>query len=700
MLQWLRYPFVRFTPAFIAGIIFYEVLKNTGIGVPASLALVGFVLLLILISTSKKFFSLNPVAGGSSLIIFFLAGIVLSSSHYQLSSPNHFSRYPFTHYHGVVESWPEERENFYRFILNVDYVKDSKWKKAKGKIQVYYPKNEAHPVSYGSKLLLKKAPIEINGPRNPGEFNYKKYLARKNIFHQQFLKAGEYMHTGIQYPNRLKAYAGLLRNKADSVLSQYLDNSDRLSIARAMILGIRTDMDDEMRTAYANAGAMHILAISGLHVGIIYGFLALILAPLRNTRKGKYVFTVVILSILWSYALLVGMSPSVMRASVMFSLIAIGQAFYRTPDIFNTIAFSALLLLIINPFQLFEVGFQLSYLAVLGIVLIFRNVNSWVSSKYWIINKVWAITSVAIAAQLMTFPLALHYFHNFPNLFFFSNLIVIPAAFIILTSGILLLSTSVFSIDLLSDLLANALSFTLGIMNQGVSSIESIPYSHVSNVYLPGYLTIGLYLIIIGVIGVILMRKVDWFYFLFSISILFGVLMAVMTVMNHNNQLMAIYDISGTTVFDFVHNGKIKSNEPGDPPENHQYQVNNFRIKMAESTTAGNANYREVPAIGVKLFLEGGKSLVWVHQELNGSYESHSRLKVDYLLISDNSVSDFDHMIKLFDPGLVVLDSSNDYFYSIEATDELVNDGLRVYSTRTSGGLVIDLNSNALKTEK
>jgi competence protein ComEC len=361
MLHWLRYPFIRFTPAFIAGIIFFEALGNPEISDSASLAFVGFFLLLILISISKKFFSLNPVAGGSSLIIFFLAGFVLSGSHYQLSSPNHFSHNSFTHYYGVVDSWPEERENFYRFILSVDYVKDSKWKKAKGKIQVYYPKNDVNSVSYGSMLLIKSLPAEIRGPRNPGEFNYKKYLARKNIFHQQFLKEGDYKFSGIQYPNRLKAYAGLLRNKANTVLSQYLKFSDRLSIARAMILGIRTDMDDEMRTAYANAGAMHILAISGLHVGIIYGFLALLLAPLRNTRKGKYIFTIVILSILWAYALLVGMSPSVMRASVMFSLIAIGQAFYRTPDIFNTIAFSALLLLIINPFQLFEVGFQSSW---------------------------------------------------------------------------------------------------------------------------------------------------------------------------------------------------------------------------------------------------------------------------------------------------------------------------------------------------
>jgi competence protein ComEC len=336
---------------------------------------------------------------------------------------------------------------------------------------------------------------------------------------------------------------------------------------------------------------------------------------------------------------------------------------------------------------------------VLGIILIFRNVNSWISSKYWIINKVWAITSVAIAAQLMTFPLALHYFHNFPNLFFLSNLIVIPAAFVILTSGILLLFTSVVSLDILSDLLANVLSFTLGIMNQGVIAIESIPNSHVSDVYLPAYLTIGLYLIIIGVIGVILMRRVDWFYFLFSVSILFIISISVMFMVNRKQQLMAVYDISGATVFDFVHNGEIYSNEWGEPPENLQYQINNFRITKAGSTNARIANFQEVPALGVKVFLEGGRSLVWIDQELEGSFDSHSRLKVDYLLISNNSISDFDHMIRLFDPSLVVLDSSNDYFYSIEAVEDLLDDGLRVHNCRTSGGLVIDLNSNAVKNE-
>jgi len=642
---------------------------------------------------------LNPLAGITIMVILFISGFLSSGVHYQLNSPNHFSYQSFSHYQGVVDSWPEERGRFKRVIIKVEKVRDSAWSNATGKIQLYIPINQSDSISYGSVMIVNGSPIGIKGPRNPFEFDYRKYLARKNIFHQHFLGTEEYIISDLRYPNALKANAGIIRNKADKVLQENFGNSDQLGIVRAMLLGIRSGIDEEMSAAYSHTGAMHILAISGLHVGILYGFLALMLAPLRRSRRGKYFFTIIILLTLWSYALVVGMSPSVIRATVMFSLITVGYAFYRTPDIFNTIAFSAFLLLVINPFQLFGVGFQFSYLAVTGIVLIYKNINGWFTSDFWLINRVWSITSVAIAAQLMTFPLALHYFHNFPNLFFISNLLVIPSAVVILISGFALLLSSVFSIGFFTDLFSSILSYTLEIMNRGVSIIERIPNSYIDDVYLSGFTTFLLYLIIIGLLAALLSRRVRWVYFLTIMCLGFSITVSASRIWKNQKQLMMIYDVHGETVIDFVRNGKIESVIGGYSEKDIGYHVDNFRITNVGSKKVEEARFAVNSLLGVKLFSLGDKSLIWIDNELNQGFEPLRKLSVDYILISNNSLDHFDTLDKMFRNALIILDSSNDYYYSRKASILLREMGFRVYNTSESGGLELDLESTIENAE-
>jgi competence protein ComEC len=599
----------------------------------------------------------------------------------------------------VVGSWPEQRNEFLRTTLEVSLVKDQTWKEAKGKIQLYIPLDQVDSIEYGSVLLIKGMPGLTRAPRNPYEFDYKGYLAHKNIFHQQFLNPNDFKVAGQEVPSKLKYLAGKLRTRAKKTIGHYIDQKERSGIASAMLIGDRSGMDVEIREAYAHTGAMHVLAISGLHVGILYGLLSLLLAPLKKHRMGKALFTFIILIILWSYAFIVGASPSVMRAVVMFSLIAIGQVFFRTPNIFNTIAFSAFFLLILDPFQLYEVGFQLSYLAVLGIVLMYRNINSWITAKYRIVNTLWSITSVAIAAQLMTFPIALFYFHNFPNLFFLSNLIVIPGAMVIVISGISLLFISIFSAGIIPATLGKFISFTIGVMNSGVSFIESIPFSSTSDLFLSLHMVILIYLLIVSGLAVLSLRNVRWLYFLALSWSALIISYTISDLRKNKEQLLMIYDISNATVVDYIYEGEVQTYQGKELDKDIGYNVDNFRIAMAGTIEPEPLPYLKDSLLEFSVLYFNNKSLVHVDHSFSDSYYPVKKMSIDFLLISNNSVHDFDRLLEIFEPAILLMDSSNGYYYSKTNMNSLKDKDMEVYSTRESGGLLIDLKSGAVKSD-
>jgi len=692
MLHWLKYPFVRLTPAFAAGIVLFEIFKKPNDNI-YFLGLTGaFFLVLFFIARSRKFFSLNPVAGFAMLMFMTCAGILVSSLHYDLNKPDHFSFRKYSHYQGVVTSWPEKKERYTRVILKVNSVKDKVWKKAKGKVQIYLPPSGegTKQISYGTTLIIKGQASATRPPRNPMEFDYQTYLARKNIFHQHFLQADFYLVSGSETPNELIKLAFELRTKAEDIFVTKIQNDRSRKLSKAMILGIKTGMDEEMKQAYSKAGALHILAISGLHVGILYGVLALFMAPLRKDKKGKWVFTVVIISVLCGYALVVGMSPSVMRAVVMFSLITIGQAFYRTANIYNIIAFSAFLLLLFDPFQLFAVGFQLSYMAVIGIVVLYRPINGWFYFSNPILSRIWSISAVGIAAQVLTFPLALHYFHNFPHLFFLSNLLVIPSAFIILLSGFAMLIFSFLHFEILVKWMAAILEVTSEIMNKGVFFIESLPYSNSTGIFLSDKQTLLLYLVIISLLVFILEKNVNWFYAFVVFVISTFAAIGVDQILKKDEDKLVVYEITGQTAIDFFQNGKFSYFTTAGQQSHINYQVNNYRIAHAGNVRGSSKSFRTIPQLGAKLFIQHGKSILLLDRHPSNEKQAPNALDFDLIIIGNNSVSDFSRLSYL-NSDIIILDGSNGYFYSIKAEEELAKMGREVYNTKISGGVEIDL---------
>ena len=285
----------------------------------------------------------------------------------------------------------------------------------------------------------------ISAPSNPYQFDYKTYLARQGI-HQQLFVTNSQWKPLEESSFSVLGFAATIRNNVQQSLQKYSFSTNSLGIINALLLGQRQELSKELLEDYANAGAIHILAVSGLHVGILLLLLNVLLKPLRNIPYGKPIQLLLTVFLLWSFAFIAGLSASVVRAVTMFSFVAFGQSLNRKTPIEFSLISSAFLLLVVHPLFLFDVGFQLSYLAVFGIVWGQPKLYSLWKPSNQFFEKGWTLITVSTAAQLGVLPLSLYYFHQFPGLFFVSNLLIIPILGVLLMTGILVIITAVYAI--------------------------------------------------------------------------------------------------------------------------------------------------------------------------------------------------------------------------------------------------------------
>jgi competence protein ComEC len=305
---------------------------------------------------------------------------------------------------------------------------------AEGSLIVYVRRSTtAFPYQYGEVLTLPMQKVKpVSPPQNPDEFNYKRYLAFNNIYFQAYLEESEFFPAWINEGNQVRKWVYDVQQYFKAVLLKCIGSQNETGVAEALLYGYDDDIDTETVQAYSNTGTLHVLAVSGMHVGIIFMILGLFLRFMDKTRQLKIAKGIIILIALWLYSLLCGLSPSILRATVMFTFIIAADLLNVRSSVYNTLAASAFVLLCIDPNMLANVGFQLSYLAVIGIVFFQPYIYDWYTAPNRVMDEIWKITAVSLAAQLVTCPIGLLYFHQFPNCFLFSNLIIIPLTTIIL----------------------------------------------------------------------------------------------------------------------------------------------------------------------------------------------------------------------------------------------------------------------------
>ncbi len=402
-------------------------------------------------------------------------------------------------------------------------------------------------LEYGDVLLVEGNFNSIKTNGNPEEFNYKDYLFKNHIYHQVYLKQQQWFKIGNRANPIFKT-----TYRTREFYSNLIDNSflypKNKAVLKALLLGQKEDLDRDTLRTYSSAGAMHVLAVSGLHVGIIMLMLMFIFKPIKRLKYGKSIYVLLIVFCLWFYAFLTGLSPSVLRSALMFSFVVIGAEIERETSIYQSILVSAFVLMVIDPLVIFKVGFQLSYLAVLGIVYLQPKIYNLIYIKFKFLDYLWKITSVSIAAQIATFPLGLFYFHQFPNYFFISNLIVIPLAGGILGLGLAYMV--LFNIPFINHLILLFLDYLLSFLNFCVEKVEQLPYSILWGISITWYETFFIYVILFFLIFGFTLHKAKLFLISLGLTAsLIGVFMFNNYLINQQNQFI-VYNVDKEVAFD------------------------------------------------------------------------------------------------------------------------------------------------------
>ncbi|MCH2034884.1 MAG: competence protein ComEC family protein [Tenacibaculum sp.] len=394
----------------------------------------------------------------------------------------------------------KENDYNYRYIARVLQINE---RSVSGKVILNIAKNKNSTVlKYGSILITKSSFKDISPAKNPYDFDYKRYLKHKGIYHQLHLKEWEFTSTNYETNNPFSFLYNIKTNIQENLKSKF--SPDVYSIINSLLLGERKNVSKELLNNYANAGAIHILAISGLHIGILVLLLNYIFSPIILFKHGKTIRLIVMVLILWIFAVFTGLSASVARAVTMFSFMIVGSSIKQKQPVEHSLISSMLILLLIHPQFLFDVGFQLSYLAVFSIVKFQPKLLGIYKPKHYLTKKIWELTTVSFAAQLGVLPLSFYYFHQFPGLFLISNLIIIPFLGIILLSGIIIIILSeLFILPQIVIIFYEKIIQFMNISIQWVASKESFIFK---NIYISSFEVIFWYLLIISCYQLILHR--------------------------------------------------------------------------------------------------------------------------------------------------------------------------------------------------
>jgi len=552
--MWPRFPLIHLFFPFVLGILYGGILPVLGSHIFGNTVLVLILILYLFFAIhGKAIYAFRWLPGLYMIVLYFLLGlnlrIVSSKQHLPENIMNESGKYHTML--GRLKDPPEEKANSYKSVFEVYAIWDNNaWNTKSGKMLVYFEKESNTKIPLSGELILIRSKINaISSPGNPGQFDYAKYLLHKQISQQSYLRADAWKilrnrKSGIRILalDLRKVTIGLLKNNAPG--------ESEFAVASAILLGNKDWLDRETIKDFSDAGAMHILCVSGMHVGIIYIIVNVLLAFLDRNRKTKWLKTVLILLSIWFYAMITGLSSPVLRASIMFSFMTIGRSFQRYTNIYNTLVASAILLLILDPCLLLDAGFQLSYSAVIGIVTLQPLIERWWNPKNWFTKRAWALVTVSLAAQLSILPISLFYFHKFPVYFIATNLMVIPLVTIILYSGILFLVFS--QVGFMSGLLSRIFFSLVRLLNTSVQFIEELPFSAIDEISVNGVEVIILYaLIIFGGFFLLFKKKILLFFSLLTLLV-FSIEQFVNKAIQVRSRQIVVYQVRRNSAYDFI----------------------------------------------------------------------------------------------------------------------------------------------------
>ncbi|WP_366185165.1 ComEC/Rec2 family competence protein [Flavobacterium ovatum] len=640
----LYFPLSRITIGFLIGILFSYYAKFS---LTESILTLCISLILFIISYfyQKKDTQSIFYFGISTLLISFSIGattLILNTDSSQTQHYTHQESF-FESDNLIVVHIQEKIKSTLtneRYIANITEING---KKTTGKTLLNIKKDSLKSkITSGNQLIIKGQLYKNKAAYNPNAFDYGKYLENKQIYSQLYTTHEGYL-ISPEIKKEIFYYASRLRTTIISNLEKAHFKPKALHVAVALILGQKQDVSPEVMQDYQFAGAIHILSVSGLHIGFILIFLNFILKPIPNTPKGSFIKLVISLGLLSSFAIIAGLAPSVVRSVTMFSFVAIGYYLRRSTNIYHTIIVSILLILLVQPYFLFDVGFQLSYIALFFIIWAQPLISSVWNPKNKILKSIWKILSVSIAAQIGTLPISLFYFHQFPGLFFLTNLIIIPCLSFIMILGIVVMLLA--SINCTPLFLIKPFEWSIYGMNQIISWIASFRSFIIQDIPFNSYLLISSYLCIITLI--IWFQKPKFYKLL-------GVLIALICL--QLSYIKTQYESTNGNEWIIFHqkNNSLITERKGEAVLVYTNEPTVKNSNLNAYLTGNFCTLKNTSKLKNLYFFNNQKILI---VDSSGVYPKNS--SPDILLLTQSPRINLDRILKTIHPKMIIADGSN-----------------------------------------
>jgi len=501
---WERVPFLRLVLPLVVGILGYRYFSGFDLSAVLAITFISAALFGVFAFTKSTKQSVQYLRFASLHIALIAAAWVLCYFNDIRNDKHWFANEQAEVFVSMIVNTPVEKEKTWKLEVEVLRTIDGSTVKAsEGKAFVYVFKDEhALNIHLGDTIMLPDKWQQIKRSGNPFEFDYAAYCNRNNIYHQQFLAANEIALFAKTLPENLP-FIQRLHNWSVAAIARYIKDEQVLGLMQAMLVGEEANMDADLRQAYSETGIIHIVAISGSHISFFFLLITFLLGWIKH-KKWQWVKYIAAIPLVWVYVMMSGAPPSAVRAALMFSILGIGFAFDKSSHSLNHLLATAFILLCAEPMWLYAIGFQLSFVAVLSLILFYRPIYKLYVPVNIVLRTLWQVVAASIAAELLVAPLVVYYFHLFPLQFIVANVVAYLFMGFALIGGVLLVVLS--AITPIATLLANAIEWIVTVFNNLVYRLQHANPRALNFLQIDGVELMLLYVVIAGV-GYYLLQK-------------------------------------------------------------------------------------------------------------------------------------------------------------------------------------------------
>lgn len=692
-----KLPFVRITTPFLLGILLGECYSQQVLDFTWMAIAAGSAYLLLCFYRQVVTYSFRWVWGVPAFVFLLFGGIAVSQ---QQKKESELPLEETVVLNAVVIEHPVQKPKTMQLQLRVDeYKQHGNWAKARENVVVYIRLDGLRQVPEAGQRIIFSADLQpIRPPMNPEEFDYRRYMQRSGFYATALVGKGAYEVVDEAALPFYKSIPLRLQKGLLNVFKKVNIDGQELAVLMALTIGDTQLLDSDLRQAYASVGIIHILSVSGLHVGLLYALLTYALFFLRGKRYKVILKAVAILIGLWLYAAVAGFSPSVTRATVMFSFVLFARLSGRQASTLNAVFASAFFICLFNPLSLFDIGFQLSYLAVLGILSFYSKLSGLIALKNPILRGVWSICCVSFGAQLAVLPLSVFYFHQLPTYFLLANMLVIPLVAVATYLIVLLLLLSF--IPILAVGVGYLLNICIWMVNYTVAAVQGLLCAAIADIYIsPLHLVLCL-LAIVFLMLVVHFRKRALLLSLIGCVVLVLALGFAYSIKTGRQQQLVVFCTDYASVMAIIDGRKalcIKDDKNFD--QSFDYNTKGYFIKQQISSKAiHTVAHSKLDGIafsdGIRyykgLFWFAGKSIKLLSQTAK-LHSTGNPFPIDILIVTNGCGMLPDEALSLYPPKLLVLDSSVSSRRANGWIEVLNKHQISYHNIREKGSFILDI---------